>query len=222
MNLIGQLRVLQPDEMNACKESGDCCQCGTCCVVYRVIVPSIRGDVESVTTVKQAGDICPQFDIDADGRAICLLQSQKRHASLKTCRSWQGNHLTDEGNMTYFEHFCRATAGWLVFPAEASHVDHIVTLLARNAIPKRAIAHAQILAVAKPLQIAGQYIRCGMLPPEVMTLLDIPDNLRSMNMPAAVLARRIGLGSGHPFYEPFMRICCPWSCDTQSRACSAN
>lgn len=210
MDILSQLRAVQPDEINACENSGNCCQCGTCCVSYRAIVPSVRGDVDSPTTVKQAGDMCPQFDVDARGRAICLLQSQKDHPSLSTCRSWQGNLLTDEEDMTYFEHLCRATAGWLAFPAEAEHVDRIVTLFAKNAIPERAIAHAQILAVAKPLQIAEQYIRCRALPPEIMTLLDIPDNLRSMNQPADALAWQIGLGSGHPFYEPFIRICCPW------------
>lgn len=220
MNVLSQLRVLQPNEMNACEETGDCCQCGTCCIAYRTIVPSIRGDVESVTMVKQAGEVCPQFDVDSSGNAVCLLQSQKDHPSLSTCRSWRGNLLTDEGNITYFEHMCRATAGWLALPAESAHVDRIVELLEKNAIPQKAITHAQTFATAKPLQIVAQYIRCRKLPQEIMLLLHIPDNLRSMSQSADALAWQIGLGTGHPFYEPFMRICCPWSSSREADVCS--
>jgi hypothetical protein len=103
-----QLPIISPplasEELEKCQTTGECCQCGMCCIAYSVRgIPSVPGDPDSVTTDKARGERCPQLDFDATGRAICLVQHAKAtNQSLFTCDVWRGN-IRDRFIGTLFE-----------------------------------------------------------------------------------------------------------------------
>jgi|GEM_PF-3121020 len=103
------LKVFQEREIKACRDKGDCCQCGVCCVAFLVenvpVPKAIYDGVEDTrhtvhtTFTKQAGEPCPHLKPNKSGTFDCDLHGKPEQPDV--CRTWKGNELGNHGMTQY-------------------------------------------------------------------------------------------------------------------------
>ena len=86
--------VFTPDELKECRDDGECCQCGMCCVAFETNIPEEKPtsvDQEMGTIRKKSLHACPYLKDDGTGHFGCGIHDVKDHPELTTCTKWRGN-----------------------------------------------------------------------------------------------------------------------------------
>ncbi len=87
------------DEIANCAESGECCQCGLCCIVFDVRVPlkNPKGSLFYADRIwSPALKPCHHLEETREGVFRCLLQEEKWHPILADCVEWSGNNSSEQ------------------------------------------------------------------------------------------------------------------------------
>lgn len=88
-------KIFSAEEVGACREDGECAQCGLCCYAFVTIIPDSIPlsvlDKESVAYVKSGFEFCKHMNETPDGLFQCACHQMKEHILLKDCVGWKGN-----------------------------------------------------------------------------------------------------------------------------------
>jgi hypothetical protein len=169
MERFVSLPVLSPaltaGEFSACREKSECCNCGSCCIVYDVHVPNEHGNPDSPMVLKPEGQPCVQLISDARGRLYCALQQYKhdpRYArKLRTCTNWKGND--GEGTYRQFDHLWQVFSATVRKPMDAEHVYDMETLVLSGRVPQTALQLVQRKLLETPEALTDTLQNIGRL-----------------------------------------------------------
>lgn len=201
-------RVFSEQELSGCKE-GVCCQCGMCCIAYRVNVPGELGNVNSPLITKLAGERCPQLVEGSRGQLLCLLHDHKDHPALEVCMGWGGNKrkwLTD--NLAY-DDLHENVANWLMFPRSTEQVDSIRERLQRGAISNEVRKHcAHFFTNPRNLiLLLRRYVMdLKVLPHDIFSFIGLPEHIQSRANEMPFILADIGFTEDHPLYREFLEM----------------
>lgn len=89
-------KIFSTEEIRACREDGDCAQCGLCCYAFVTLVPEkipLSEEEQKIATyVKSALEFCQHLRETPEGLFQCDCQKVKAHTLLKDCVGWNGNN----------------------------------------------------------------------------------------------------------------------------------
>lgn len=198
-------RTFSEQELSGCKE-GECCQCGMCCIAYRVQVPAEPGNVNSPLMMKAAGVRCPQLYEGERGRLMCLLQNHKGHPALAICAEWRGDKRgLLMGDLAY-DDLNENIADWILHPDSLEQVALIRDRLRRGAIAeevRRHYAHFFTNPSNLTLVLRRYLIDFQVLPHDIFSFVGIPKEVRKRADDMRFILADIGFSNRHPFYDEF-------------------
>lgn len=120
------------DEMAACGEHGDCCQCGLCCVVFYNEVPErVPTRVDEITgmVAKQCMVPCPHLARTNDGRMGCACHEAKDHPKLRQCRDWRGDEFDQYSGTKFWRMHVVAIRKLLMNPGNEDELTDKIWIL---------------------------------------------------------------------------------------------
>ena len=85
--------VFTPDELMACRDEGECCNCGMCCLAFAHEIPNHTVEVQETLEVVRKDSLaaCPWLKDDGTGRFLCGCHDDKYSPAMKACKNWKGN-----------------------------------------------------------------------------------------------------------------------------------
>lgn len=168
--------VFTEDETSKCGESGDCAQCGLCCIVFTVSdlpyeIPEAPNQPVTELFEKGGFELCRHMREDLHGRLICACQGMKDHPSLQACRSWNGNE-TNDGASSLTSYDTAVLSFWF----HVIHTDDPEDILAADIMVKRGIAPSrndivELVSKEELITFLEVVFRCESLPVHILDVM---------------------------------------------------